>query len=230
MGNKRLRMETRSRKRFALESAEGVLVFLASLITWPISKPWLKNLGSTRLEREQEWPGDDLTVNPRHCYTRGIKIHAPPTIVWEWLVQFGLGRAGFYSYELLEKLAGIPVVNVESIVQNWQSLNIGDEIKLHPKAPGIPVAYVSPERHVCFGVLPSTNTSDAERPDPARSWSMIIIPDNQGSCRLLLRGRVEALREPTLAKQLAGVIDAPIDFVMEQRMLRTIKRLAERTC
>ena len=34
-------------------------------------------------------------------------------------------------------------------------------------------------------------------------------------------------RDRSVAKHLATLIEAPIDFVMEQRMLRTIKRLAE---
>ena len=71
-----------------------------------------------------------------------IDIDAPAERVWSFVVQFGLGRAGFYSYELLERLVGIPVTNVESVEPAWQSLQLGDEVVLHPKAPGIPVAII----------------------------------------------------------------------------------------
>ena len=56
---------------------------------------------------------------------------------------------------------------------------------------------------------------------------MYIEPAGDGACRLILRGRVEPLREPTLSKRLALMLDVPVDFIMEQRMLRTVKRLAE---
>ena len=36
-------------------------------------------------------------------------------------MQFGLGRAGFYSYELLERVTGIPVRNVESVMPTMQT-------------------------------------------------------------------------------------------------------------
>jgi hypothetical protein len=46
-------------------------------------------------------------------------------------------------------------------------------------------------------------------------------------CRLVLRGCVEPLRRPTVAKRVGLTVEGPIDFIMEQRMLRTIKRLSE---
>ena len=126
----------------------------------------------------------------------------------------------------MERLAGIPVKNVESIEPALQSLSVGDEIRLHPKAPGIPIASLQTGRHICFGVLDDPSRTDT-RPDPARSWSIYVEPIAADSCRLLLRGCIESLREPSLLKRIALIFDEPIDFVMEQRMLRTVKRLAE---
>jgi len=201
-------------------------VTVVVLVTWPVSRRWFQNWGSVPEEQRRARPGDKL-VSPAHTtYTRAVTIGAPPSDVWPWLVQFGFGRAGFYSYELLERLVGIPVRNVESIVSEHQSLAVGDEILLHPKAPGIPVAAIMQERHICFGVLDDPE-EPREKPDPARSWSMYVEPGSGGASRLLLRGCIEALREPTVTKRLGGLVEEPIDFIMEQRMLRTIKRLAE---
>jgi hypothetical protein len=143
------------------------------------------------------------------------------------LIQFGLGRAGFYSYELLERVVGIPVRNVESIVTDFQNLAVGDEIRLHPKVPGIPVAALAGERHLCFGAVEEPSDV-SERPDPTRSWSMYVEPVAGNSSRLLLRGCIEPRRNPTFSKRLGILVDEAIDFIMEQRMLRTIKRLAEK--
>lgn len=211
----------RSFARFLGEGLEGAALTLVVLITWPMSKRRLRNWGSLPQERTRAWPGDDLVLPDHTSYTRAVTIDASASEVWPWLVQFGFGRAGFYSYELLERLVGIPVTNVENIVPEYQSLSIGDEILLHPKAPGIPVAALEPRRHICFGT-----TGDHEKPDPARSWSMYLEPLSQTSCRLVLRGCIEGLRQPTLGKRLGNLLAEPIDFVMEQRMLRTIGRLA----
>ncbi len=130
-------------------------------------------------------------------------------------------------YELFERLVGIPVKNVESVVAELQSLSVGDEIRLHPKAPGIPVGLLEPGAHVCYGygALDTSGESDS-RPDSGRSWSMYILPTGPNSSRLVLRSCIEPARQPSLTKRLSLVLDAPIDFLMEQRMLRTIRRLA----
>ncbi len=217
-------MTYRSTSRFLLEGLEGITVFLLVMITWPLSRRWLNNWGSKTYERQRKWVGDTFVAVAKETYTRAIDIDASPEVVWQWVVQFGLGRAGFYSYEILERLAGIPVRNVESIVAEYQSLEIGDEIKLHPKAPGIPVGALKVARHVCFGKSgPIQETS----PDPNRSWSIYLEPRSDRLCRLILRGCIDSLRKPTLFKRVILAIDTPIDFVMEQRMLRTIRRLAE---
>jgi hypothetical protein len=214
----------RSTLRFLLESLEGLALAPLIIGTWALSRRWLANWGSTPGERDRAWPGDDLAPAAIETYTRGIAISAPAEVVWEWVVQFGLDRAGFYSYELFERLVGIPVRNVEAILPEHQQLPVGSEIKLHPKAPGIPVGAAAEARHLCFG---ETDEAGAGAADPRRSWSIYIEPDSPTSCRLLLRSCIEGLRAPTLPKRVGLALDRPIDFVMEQRMLRTIRRLAE---
>jgi len=216
----------RSAVRFALESAEGFGLLPLVLLTWPVSRRWLENWGSRPDERARTWPGDGLVTRPHHTCTRAIDIAAVGSDVWPWVVQFGLGRAGFYSYELFERLVGIPVKNVESVVSELQSLTVGDEIRLHPKAPGIPVGLLEPGALVCYGSLDESGESSS-KPDPDRSWSMYILPTGPDSSRLVLRGCIEPVRERSMSKRLSLALAEPIDFLMEQRMLRTIKRLAE---
>jgi len=219
-------MKHRSTIRFILEGREGLAVALAVLATWRVSKRRLQDWGSVPEQRLRAWPGDELVMPEHTTYTRAVTVQAPASHVWPWLVQFGLGRAGFYSYELLERPVGIPVKNVESIVPEYQDLAVGDEILLHPKAQGIPVAALKREAHICFGVVDDPGRP-VEKPDPARSWSMYIDRRSERASRLPLRNCVEPPRDRRLSKRLAALFEAPIDFVMEQRMLRTIKRLAE---
>ena len=214
----------RSRFRFIWEGVEGLVLLPLILLSWPLSKRWLANWGTTTSERLGPWPGDTLTPSRAETFTRVIDIEASAETVWSWVVQFGLYRAGFYSYELLERLVGIPVRNVEVVLPAFQSLELGTEIKLHPNAPGIPVGSLLEARYICFGETGNTTTNT---PDPRRSWSIYIEPLNQKSCRLILRSCREELRVPTLGKRLGLALEEPIDFLMEQRMLRTIRRLAE---
>lgn len=213
-----------SATRFVYEGAEGLVLLLFILISWPFSRRWLGNWGATELECARTWAGDALTPSATETFTRAIDIDAPAEVVWPWVVQFGLDRAGFYSYELLERMVGIPVKNVEIILPDCQSLKLGEEIKLHPNTPGIPVGSFSETRHICFGQTGNTTTAT---PDPRRSWSIYIESYKQKSCRLILRSCIEELREPTLGKKLGLAFEEPIDFLMEQRMLRTIRRLVE---
>jgi hypothetical protein len=215
-------MQHRSSARVALEGVEGCLILGAALASWPLSQRWLKNWGSTPAERARDWPGDRLVPSPHEAYLRAIAIDASADDVWKWVVQFGLGRAGFYSYELLERLVGIDVRNVESIEPAFQALEVGDEVRLHPKAPGIVVAEVAVGRRLCFGEEPPS-AGDT----PPRSWSLYVEPNGPCACRLLIRGCL-ALACASHGQRVAAAIEAPIDFAMEQRMLRTIKRLAER--
>jgi hypothetical protein len=214
----------RTTARFALESIEGIVVLPLLVLAWPATKRLLSNWGSTPEERTKAWPGDDLAPAATQVYTRAIDVSAPADVVWRWVVQFGLGRAGFYSYELFERLVGIPVRNVESILPEHQALTQGDDVKLHPDAPGIPVGLVVPGRHVCFGESGGTTE---RTPDPRRSWSIYVLPIAPRSTRLVVRSCIERLRVPTLKNRLGMALEAPLDFTMEQRMLRTVRRLSE---
>jgi hypothetical protein len=53
-------------------------------------------------------------------------LPAPPERVWPWLVQMGGGRAGWYSWDWLDN-NGQP--SVDRIVPEWQSLDVGRQLK-----------------------------------------------------------------------------------------------------
>ena len=215
----------RTTARFAIESIEGLVLAPLIVLSWPVAKRWLSDWGSTPAERARAWPGDALAPAAVAVHTRAVDVSAPAEVVWRWVVQFGLGRAGFYSYEMIERMVGIPVRNVESILPDHQDLSVGQEIKLHPETPGIPVGMIAPGQHVCFGE-PGAMTE--RTPDPRRSWSIYVVPTAQRSARLIVRSCIEGLRAPTVGKRLGLTFEAPVDFAMEQRMLRTVRRLSER--
>ena len=120
-----------------------------------------------------------------------------------------------------------PSPTMPSCITSPFARNHGDEIKLHPKAPGIIVAKVDAPRFLCFGA--QSDSRGTEMPDPRRSWSLYVEPGAKGRSRLVVRSAIERLRSSTLAKRVGLALEVPIDFLLEERMLPTIRRLAEST-
>ena len=60
--------------------------------------------GATDEEVAREMPGDEIVPRPVFNATRAATVYAPPEEIWPWLVQIGFGRAGWYSYDILDNL------------------------------------------------------------------------------------------------------------------------------
>src|SRR5664280_1913633 len=84
---------------------------------------WHQRWGTTAAEAAQTMPGDDLIPAAAFTATRAITIAAPPKDVWPWLVQVGFGRAGFYSYDLLDH-RGRP--SAREVLPQFQSPGLDD--------------------------------------------------------------------------------------------------------
>jgi hypothetical protein len=73
--------------------------------------------------------GDEKLPRAQFQATRAISIAAPPCEVYQWIVQVGFGRAGFYSYALLDSLGHH---SAERIVPELQAVNVGDWVPMSP--------------------------------------------------------------------------------------------------
>jgi hypothetical protein len=85
--------------------------------------------GSTAAERASEVPGDDLIVAPQMNATRCISVADPPDVVFEWLAQMGTGRAGWYSYDLIDNFAR---PSASRLYPEWAVRNEGESIPAGP--------------------------------------------------------------------------------------------------
>jgi len=70
----------------------------------------------------------------RTGFHHAVTVNAPISYVWPWLVQLGQGRGGFYSYTWLETWR-CRMQNAEAILPQYQNLQVGDLIYLHPRVP-----------------------------------------------------------------------------------------------
>src|SRR5215213_6586981 len=94
--------------------ASAVVAGIVAAFVALLFQPWLTHWGSTPAERRQPMPGDELVADAR-SWTRSITVDAPPQRVWPWLVQIGVDKGGFYTYDWAEQLFGDPVHNATRI-------------------------------------------------------------------------------------------------------------------
>ena len=166
--------------------------------------------------------GDDLLPAPDLAATRAISIAAPPSAVWPWLAQLGQNRGGFYTYDWLENLLGIGIHSADTIRPELQIRSIGDDVNL---APGVAlsVAHLDDERALVVrgGVGPDGTGAGAPYDF---TWSFVLLPQPDGSTRLVVRERYAYLT------RWAGALVEPVEmvsWVMTERMLRGIRDRAE---
>jgi hypothetical protein len=148
-------------------------------------------------------------------------------------MQIGQDRSGFYSYSFLENLAGCDMPKVEHLVPEWK-----------PRTEGETVWFATPRRFegrgrmVAVLVQPQRSFVMVSPGDWERLragwhaqeafWSFTLEPVGNGQSRLI--ARVRNGPPTTLASRATGrLFWEPMHFVMEQKMLRTIKNLAEQS-
>jgi hypothetical protein len=166
-------------------------------------------------------PGDELVPAADLTATRAVTVGASADGVWPWLAQLGQGRGGFYSYDVLENLVGCDIHSAERVVPEWQSIDVGDAVHLHPDV-GLVVAVVEPGRALVLrGGVPIGRTP----PPYDFTWAFVLREQADGSTRLVVRERYGYSRR--WARLLVEPAEL-ISFVMSQRMLRGIKERAER--
>jgi hypothetical protein len=184
----------------------------ASIAALALARRRYLRWGSTTEELAMALPGDELVPDANITATRAISIAAPADQVWPWIAQLGQGRGGFYTYDFLENLAGCDIHNADAVVPEWQSISVGDEVKLLDRGTalvlrgGIPMGPVAPP-YDC-------------------TWAFTVRPQADGTTRLVVRERYEYTR--WWSSLLVEPVQL-ISFLMSQGMLRGIKHRAEGT-
>jgi hypothetical protein len=186
----------------------GAVVVQFGLYLWVV-KPWHIRWGASDDEVTMTMPGDDLIpgANPA---TRAITIEAAPEEIWPWLIQLGYGKAGWYSYDWIDNDFQ---PSAHRIILEYQNLGIGDKILMMP-GMGFEVVAIDPPRSI-VSVLEDGSTS----------WCLALYPMEGGGTRLVSRWRAKF--EITPATVLMIALSEPGTFIMEQKMLRTIRDRVE---
>jgi hypothetical protein len=200
--------------------ATAVMVAANLLLLWP----WMQTWGATNEEINAGLPGDDLVTVANIRTTKGITIQASPRQIYPWLLQLGVDRGGMYSYDRLENIFGLNVHTTEQIIPAYQDVQVGDFWRFTPKdyvlnpGPGLYVRRLVENEAVilCFGM-------EGKPEEPCiDSWQFVLVPQEDGSTRLLLRSNMAI--KPELPIKLTYYIQ----FIMERKMMLTLRERAER--
>ncbi len=194
----------------ALACAGGLAV-----LTYPWWRPWCLTWGATEQEAGATLPGDELLADPDVMTTRAIGIGVAPSSVWPWIVQMGPGRAGAYTYDWIENLAGLDMHSSDEILPEYQDLEVGDSWRLGTKGPVLRVVSLDPESSLVL-------RSD----DGNWVWAFVLVPDGPGT-RLVSRNRIRQPGTSAATRAFTRYVMEPGSLVMERKMLLGIRTRAE---
>lgn len=192
-------------------SGMGVLLLVLVLGYLGIN-PWLLRWGATDEEVTRAMPGDLDHIG----WTRGITINARPEEIWPWLVQWGQGRGGWYSYDWLENLFGFDIHTADRILPEYQDLQIGDPICMARGFCTSHVTVLEPNQWLSW-------QAKDESGKPVWTFTFGLFPLGDSHTRLVVR---ESFRSDFMPPAAVFVLEIP-DVVMEQKALHTVRNRAE---
>lgn len=175
-------------------------------------RPWQLRWGATDDEIRRAMPGDEIVSDPSFDSTRAVTIHTPAESIYPWIVQMGVNRAGWYSYDLLDNLAR---PSAEVILPEYQNAPIGTIIPMSPDGKqGMHVKDFKDDEWMLWW----DNLGDS-------SWVWGIYSEGEASSRLVTRVRVKyRWLSPAI---LFNLLIEFFDIVMMRKCMLGIKSRAE---
>jgi hypothetical protein len=229
---------SRKLKKVLTVIAVAAVVFILAYL--PVISPFLSFRGATDIEKTMTLPGDELLppgfkINMTHAVT----VNATPDKIWPWMVQIGQDRAGFYSFEKLERLGGFGIHNTYRIVPEWQEMKPGDFIKFHKNGIGMLVHSV--EKGKYFVLL--TDSRKPMTPVPGQkeefilpmpkdwymvwNWSFNLIPLPDGKTRVIIRSIADFKESNFIVNWLFHFGSEVTGCVMNWQLINELKQCAE---
>jgi hypothetical protein len=210
-----------ARRRAGRWLAEAVACGLVGYVAiGTVLWPWHRRWGTTPADRILALPGDPVSRNPNYELTHAVTIDAPPDVVWAWLVQLGQDRAGFYSYDWLERLFFADVHNVYEIRPEWQQRAAGDFVRAAPpdylggffgRDVGWRITRLEPGSAIVL-----------------ENWGAFVLqPVGSTQTRFIIRSSIGGPDTPAWGAGLTFALFELPHFIMERKMMLTIKARAE---
>ncbi len=231
-----------------MRAVRALFIFLVGAIAslavtyMVVLRPRIKAWGVDPVEAEEALAGDEIIVEPMATETRGVTIDAPVAQVWPWLVQMGFGRAGWYSFDSMDKR----YKSADAILPEFQKLEPGEILPIY-NGGGFEVRTVDPEKALVLytdtkimerqakaaGLVTEEQLEEAHAkrgrsyPDFSGTWAFILKPTEDGQTRLIERFRVKADGKVPANAMMQELMSTGIVLMARKQMLG-IKDRAER--
>jgi len=178
-----------------------------------VLRPWQLKWGATDIEIKRPMPGDEIVTEPTFNATRAVSINAIAENIYPWIIQMGVTRAGWYSYDLLDNLARR---SAEVILPEHQHIKIGDVVPLSPDGKqGMLVKDFKKNEWMLWW----ENKGDT-------TWVWGIYKEGESAFRLVTRVRVKY--RVFSAAILFNVLIEFFDIWMMRKCMLGIKKRAEK--
>jgi hypothetical protein len=203
--------------RLAVIASLLLIAYVGSaFVLWPVYRSW----GTPAGEFALTLPGDEPDRNPAIQIQHAVTVNAVPEDVWQFLVQLGQDRAGFYSYDWLERAFGVDIHNRVDVRPEWQARAAGDFV------PATQPGYL--------GLFRDRLGWRVTHVEPARAlvlehWGAFVLQaTDDGKTRFIIRSTVSNAHIPVWSAALNMVAFQVPHFIMERKMMLQIKALAEK--
>ena len=202
-------MLIKENKKIRLGLIIPLIIFLQFIVGIFLIKPYISTWGSTESEASMPMPGDHLASFISS--TRSITINAPISQVWDWIIQIGADRGGFYSYWFIENALGYKYRAQHRIDPEFKNMEVGRIVhtSIDPSMSVIkynfPVIAVDPGKYFVL-----------------KNWGCFLLNEiNPKQTRLIVRTHGKTPSSWT------DHLEMPLHYLMERRMLIGIKDRAE---
>ena len=208
------------------EGMRGAVVIACAMAT-PFLRGKRSHWGVDTAAAQRLYPGDELVPEPRWAWTHGVEIEASMAEVWPWIAQVGADRAGFYSYQWLENLAGCNIRNAESLHPAWE-VCVGASLKLHPSAAPLRVVRVEPGRFFVARAEADPTARASGKSWIEATWLFFLEPLGAKRSRFISRYRCACSEDIVTRIQFGPTLLEPIGFAMDRRMLLGVRKRVDR--
>ncbi len=190
-----------------------LMIFLQLLAYRMVLYPYVFSWGATETETRMALPGDRFAENISS--TRAITIEAPKEEVWNWIIQLGADRGGFFSFGIIEKLLGYESRLPHDSFHRALTMELGRIVPGSLDESKSVIVYNFPVLAVEFGsyyVL--------------ENWGTFFLQElNENNTRLIVRTHEAALND--LSGIMENLIGMGFHYLMERRMLLGFKSVIE---
>jgi proline iminopeptidase len=194
-------------------------------------RPRILRWGATQKEIDREFPGADIIPGAKRGATMAVTIDAPPRTVWQYLVQMGVDRGGWYSWDKLDNWG---IASTDHVHPEWQDIKVGDHFIAKPDGgQWWEVAALEPEHFLCLRasvdlhMRPFDPHSAKPRHYSDSTWGFLLEKLPGERTRLIVSGYWDL--QPRWLKPASNFfILEPSHWIMQMRQFANLKRFAER--